>query len=267
MKKNIAILLSAMILLSVACNAFASNTVNRVYADAVTVESGESITIPVKIENNNGFMGFAVIVTYDESAFTPVSASKSSMLSGLFNDSIETTTDNSFKAVYTGTGNVTSDGVLFNVVFDVTGNASGKYEIELSYSQPDTFNESWEKVELNCEKIETVVTVNGTTAAPTTVPVSTTNPVTTKPEKETTRPVVTAEPTTKKPEATTVPGITTTESSTEAATTKPFITDPDVRPKLTTDMLRDWVDSLPSPWNWLLRIPFYFAAFIVSLFE
>lgn len=261
MKKSLAIFLSVLVLLTVVCNAFASDTVNRVYADAVTVEAGESVTIPVKIENNSGFMGFAVIVTYDESVFTPVSASKGSLISGLFNDSIETATDNSFKVVYSGTGNVTSDGVLFNLEFDVSKNASGKREIGLTYSQPDTFNESWDKVELNCEAIEAVVTVNGTTAAPTTVP-ETTVPATTKP--------VETEPTTVKAEPTTAATETTRPAeapSTEVTTTEPFITDPDVRPKLTSEMLREWVDNLAAPWNWILKAPFYFAAFVVGLFE
>lgn len=261
MKKTLAIFLSVLIFLTVLFNAFASDTVNRVFADTVTAEAGESITIPVKIENNSGFMGFAVIVTYDNSVFTPVSATKGSAISGLFNDSIETATDNSFKVVYSGTGNVTSDGVIFNLEFDVSKNASGKHEIGLSYSQPDTFNESWETVELSCEKIEVVVTVNGTTAAPTTVP-ETTVPATTKPDE--------TETTTVKAEPTTDSGNTTrpTEApSTEATTTEPFITDPDVRPKLTSDMLREWVDSLAAPWNWILKAPFYFASFIVGLFE
>lgn len=260
MKKGIAIFLSAIVLVTVVCNAFASDTFNRVYADAVTVEAGENIMIPVKIENNSGFMGFSVIVTYDKSVFEPVSVTKGSIISGLFNDSIETADNNSFKVVYSGTGNVISDGILFNLEFEVNKNVSGKHEIELSYSQPDTFNESWEKVELSCEKIETIVTVNGTTVAPTTVYETTTVPVSTQP----------AETTTAKVELTTAAGETTRPTephSTEAATTEIFITDPDVRPELTSDMLREWVDSLVSPWNWILKYPFYFIAFIVGLFE
>lgn len=251
MKKTTAIILSALILLSAVCTAFASNVSNRVYADTVTIEAGEKITVPVRIENNNGFMGFSVIVTYDEDVFTPVSVSKGSMLSGMFNDSIETSTDNSFKVVFTGTGDVDSDGVLFNAVFEVSDSASGKYDIELSYSQPDTFKEGWENVVFNCEDAGVTVTVNGTTAP-------TTEPSTTQKEETTTQPSV-------------------TEPDSEEATTKP-VTEPSTEPstepgkdpvgkKLLSIRMIEWLGGLPVPLNLILAVFVYPASFIVAAFE
>lgn len=253
MKKTTAIFLSALILLSAVCTAFASNVSNRVYADAVTIEAGEKITVPVRIENNNGFMGFSVIVTYDDDVFTPVSVSKGSMLSGMFNDSIETSTDNSFKVVFTGTGDVVSDGVLFNAVFEVSDSASGKYDIELSYSQPDTFKEGWENVVFSCEDADVTVTVNGTT-------VPTTEPSTTQKEETTTRPSVT-EPSTAEPD-------------TEETTTQPSVTEPSTEPgkdpvgekRLSIRMI-EWLGGLPVPLNLILAVFVYPAAFIVAAFE
>lgn len=275
-KKTTAIFLSALILMSVICNAFASDVTNRVYADTVTVEAGEQVTVPIKIENNDGFMGFSVIVTYDSSAVTPVSVSKGSMLSGMFNDSIETSTDNSFKVVFTGTSDVVSDGVLFNAVFDVSDSASGTYELELSYSQQDTFKEGWANAEFNCEAVEVVVTVNGTTA-PTTVPTTiTTTATTVVPTTEPTT-VTAAESTTIKKDETTTKSVpaepSTTEPEVQATTTQP-VTEPSSEPadepdteKTLSVRMKEWVGALPFPLNILLGIFVYPIAFVISIFE
>ncbi len=157
MKRLISVFMSLMMILNVGFFVHADNAVNRIYSESLTVKNGEQITVPVKIENNDGFMGFAITVTYDASAFVPVSASKGSMLSGIFDNSIETSSDNSFKAVFTGTNEIGEDGVLFNMVFDVISSASGEYEIGLSYSQQDTFKEDWTDAVFNCESITVVV--------------------------------------------------------------------------------------------------------------
>lgn len=240
MKKTAAVILAVAILMSVMFNVFASDVTNKIYADTVTVEAGEQITISVKIENNKGFMGFAIIVTYDDDAFTPVSVSKGTMLTGMFNDSIATSTDNSFKVVFTGTGDITSDGVLFNAVFDVSDDASGKYDIELSYSQQDTFKEGWADVIFNCKQAEVVVTVNGTTAPETTVTAPTTEPSTQPDEEDTTKPV--------------------TEPSTEPSD------EPDDGKPLSVRM-REWVNGLPMPFNIILGIFVIPVALVISIFE
>ena len=235
-KKLAVILLSLVLALSAVYNTFAASVPNRVFADSISVESGELVTIPVKIENNGGFMGFSIIVTYDAEIFTPVSVSKGEILAGMFNDSIDTATDNSFKVVFTGTGNVTGDGVIFNIVFDVSDEASGKYDISLSYSQQDTFNENWDNVVLNCENIETIVTVNGTTAAPAPTEPSTTEPSPTEPDSD------------------------------DPSTTEPS-TEPSDDQKPLSVRMREWVKGLPIPLNYLLSIFVIPLALIVSVFE
>ncbi|MBR6784847.1 MAG: hypothetical protein IKM25_01190 [Clostridia bacterium] len=249
MKKSTAILLSALILVSVACIAFASNVSNRIYADSVTVEAGEQITVPVKIENNDGFMGFSVIVTYDVDVFTPVSVSKGSMLSGMFDDSIETSTDNSFKVVFTGTSDVETDGILFNVVFDVADGASGEYDIELSYSQQDTFKEGWENAEFNCEVAKVIVTVDGTTAPSVTEPATNPSEPSTQPEEEPSE----------------EPGSEPVTNPVTEPSTDP--TDDPSNEKPLSVRMKEWVGSLVMPLNVILGIFVYPLAFIISIFE
>ena len=242
MKKTAAIVLAVAVIMSAMFNAFAANVSNKIYADTVTVEAGEQVTIPVKIENNDGFMGFAVIVTYDDEVLTPVSVSKGSILTGMFNDSIATSTDNSFKVVFTGTSDIIDDGVIFNAVFNVDGDASGRYDIELSYSQQDTFKEGWENAVFNCKDAEVVVTVNGTTAPETT------------------------ESTTEKEEP-------STEPDEDESTTKP-VTEPSTEPSDEPDdgkplsvRMREWVNGLPFPLNILLGIFVIPVALVISIFE
>ena len=256
MKKTTAIFLSVLIIMSAVITVFASNPDNRVYAEKVTVEAGEQVTIPVKIENNKGFMGFAITVTYDDGCLTPVSVSKGSVLTGMFNDSIATSTDNSFKVVFTGTGNITADGELFKITFDVSDDASGTYDVELSYSQQDTFKEDWSDVVFDCESAEIVVTVNGTTAPETTV-VSTT--VTTTEQEETTS------------------GSSVTEPDSDETTTRP-VTEPSTEPstepadepeegKPLSVRMNEWVNGLPFPMNIIIGIFVIPVAFFVSIFE
>lgn len=250
MKKATAIFLSVLILASVICNVFAADVSNRVYAENVTVEGGEQVTVPIKIENNEGFMGFSVTVSYDDDVFTPLSVSKGEMLTGMFNDSIETSTDNSFKVVFTGTEDIVSDGVMFNVVFEVADSASGAYELDISYVQQDTFKEGWENAVFNCENVEVVVTDNGTTAA--------TEP-STQPEPGTTEPV-------SEPEE--EPGTEPITNPSEEPSTEP-ITQPGGADsgKPLSVRLKEWVRSLPSFLSVILGVFVYPLAFIISVFE
>lgn len=149
-KKIISLCLVIACVCSFAVTAFAAKP-NRVFAEDVDAVGKSSISVPVKIENNSGIMGFKIIITFDSSALTPVSVSKSKMLKGMLNDSIGTSQVGKISVVWAGTENLTSDGELFVVNFAVNAAATGNKTIGLSYSEKDTFNESWEDVALNCE--------------------------------------------------------------------------------------------------------------------
>ena len=169
MKRILCIMLCFVLMASVVSGVSSAAVSNRVYSDSVTIKNDKQITIPVKISGNKGFMGFSIMLTYDKNIFTPVSVSKGSLLNGMFDDSISTSSSGSFKVVFSGTQNITGDGVLFNVTFNVKSTSVEKSYINLSYAKQDTFNEKWEDVVLNCEKIETVF-ANNTTTEPTTEP-------------------------------------------------------------------------------------------------
>lgn len=148
--------------------AYAADTENRVFSETITAEQGKRISVPIKIENNTGFMGFVIMVEVDRDVLKPVNAKKGELLTGAFEDSIDVTTSGAFRVIYSGTENVDSDGTLFVLQFDVAAEALGDTTIALSYSKTDTFNEKYKEVVLNCEDVS--VTVGESTTEPITDP-------------------------------------------------------------------------------------------------
>lgn len=119
----------------------------------ISASSGETVSIPVRIMSNQGFMGFSIVLEYDETVLTPVSVTAGEMLNGgTIDDSIGgTISGGKLKVLYYGDKNVSDDGTMFTVNFDVNDNAStGEYPIGISYIQTDTFDENYKDVKLVC---------------------------------------------------------------------------------------------------------------------
>ena len=157
LKRIISLILIVIMILSVvpAVSASASATV---YADSLAVKAGETISVSVNISQNPGFMGFALILEFDEEVFTPVSVSPGALIkNGVLNDSIGAMQSNMVKVVYSDTGNVFGDGALFTVTFAVSEEAMGSSNISLSCLQDDTFNEDYDDVVFECRDIAVVV--------------------------------------------------------------------------------------------------------------
>lgn len=127
---------------------------NYVYPYGNIVQESSHISIPVAIKNNQGFMGLAIVIAYDKNVFTPLSVDSGAVLSnGSVNDSIGVSAPGSFRVVYTASGNVSEDGILFTIDFAISKTAHGNSTIVLSYAQADTFNEQWEDVVFACENV------------------------------------------------------------------------------------------------------------------
>lgn len=252
MKKALCILLTFALFFGVACVAKASSDVSyRVYAEETTVTDGK-VTIPVKIENNGGFMGFAIKVDYDSSILTPVSVSKGSMLSGMLDDSIGKSGANSIKIVYAGSSDVTSDGELFTIEFSSTRSDKNKVEITITSLNEETYDESYNDVVFNCEKIVLIYN-NGSTN--------------TSDDSDST-----------KPSETVVPDDTTKADDSESSTNPDETTKPeettkveddegdDVKDKLSV-RIKKWAAGLAKPFNSIMSVIVAPLVFVISLFE
>ena len=128
-----------------------------IYTDKNITTADGYIDIPVYINNNHGIMGFGMNVSYDSSALEPVSVIRGGVISGGSFDNNTGLKQGTFKVVWSNSENVTDNGLLFTLRFRILdGQKIKKVPVEISYSQPDTFNEKWEDVVLDI-RIDTII--------------------------------------------------------------------------------------------------------------
>ena len=124
-----------------------------IYSDeGLTSEKDETISVPVKIAHNKGIMGYKIHIKFNADYLSPVSVTKGSEFAGSIYDSIGNTAGE-FDILWNHYENVAVDGVLASVKVKVLTDISTDTEIEVSYSQVDTFNESWDDVVFDCRNI------------------------------------------------------------------------------------------------------------------
>lgn len=153
MKRFTSILLCIVLMFaSMSIVANAAGTVNVVLG-TTDATAGETVRVPVRLENNSGVLGFKLIFKYDSKVLTPISVDCGEVISQGLQDNIEGDSVPGEMCVYwSGTDNVYVDGIWFYINFYVNAQSVGETEIEVSYSQADTFNEDFEDVAFNCSK-------------------------------------------------------------------------------------------------------------------
>lgn len=132
-----------------------------VFSQPLSVDAGDTLSIPIYINNNPGIMGFKILVTFNQQVFkSPVIRRAEVTKNGLFVDSIKPESNGSFSVLWSNTFDVDEDGLLFYIVVSVSPSApAGRQEIRMEYEREDTFNEQWEEVMLECGNI--IITING----------------------------------------------------------------------------------------------------------
>lgn len=119
-------------------------------ADSIVALRGETITVPVKINNNSGLMGYRLTFTYDDTVLTPINAVAGNGFTGNIDNSIGITAG-TFDVVWSNSANIVINGDIVVLTFKVNDNAEfGKSEVEISYTQSDTFDEEWNDINLVC---------------------------------------------------------------------------------------------------------------------
>lgn len=160
-----------MLLISLTLTAFAASTA-EIYSDSVKATTDKAVLIPVRIKNNPGIMGFKITAEYDKSVLTSPKVTAGNITkNGIMNDSIGVSSEGRIDVVWSGTQNETADGTLFVISFKAV--KAKNSVIKLSCSQPDTFNEKWEDVELKCTDITVDFTSKKETEAPSDMPSAT----------------------------------------------------------------------------------------------
>lgn len=132
-----------------------ANSSPIVYAEKVSCNTGDDISIPVKIKDNTGIMGFELIISYDTDALEIESIEKGDILSGTFDSNLLTTEDNKVHILWSGVSDMSADGVLFNIKCRVKTDYNGKsIVISMKSVNYDTFDQKYEDVLFDCKDIE-----------------------------------------------------------------------------------------------------------------
>lgn len=139
-----------------------TSEIAKIYADDVTANYDDTITVPVKIENNHGIMGYRLRFEYDPTQLEIISAENGESFTGNFNDSIGNKSGE-FDVLWNTTENNSTDGTLLKLNFKIITEDKLTSTIKVSYLQEDTFNESYNDVVFDCKDIN--VSLNNHTHA------------------------------------------------------------------------------------------------------
>ena len=129
-----------------------TSEVARVYADSLVGRKNDTLSIPIKITNNHGLMGYRLRIVYTASDIQPISATCGSQFSGTFNTSIGDTVGQ-FDVLWNSTDQVIADDILFTLHVKLLSGDSKNSILTLSYNMDDTFNEKYDSVTLDCQKV------------------------------------------------------------------------------------------------------------------
>lgn len=151
-----------MVLVLLVCGSVASFGASAsLKIDSVKAQADHEVTVPVYIENNPGFSGTKITVSYDEN-LKVVSVEKGSILNyGNFVQNADNSADNSFDVVWNSNVENKANGVMFTVTFKLPENAAGDYNIKITYDKDNTFNAKYEDVIFDCGSATISVPDNG----------------------------------------------------------------------------------------------------------
>ena len=161
-KKRVAFVLTVVIMFSGLYDLLQvvnANGIAQIVTENMQAERGETVTIPVSVENNPGFMGFVINVDYDSRYLEPAGVEKGAALSGTFDDNTGINVG-AFEVLWSGTSDMVADDKLFELKFRVKERApGGSTVVNLSYNQADTFNENYDNIIFECKNC--IITVLG----------------------------------------------------------------------------------------------------------
>lgn len=117
------------------------------------LKKDDTFSIPVTLENAKSLMGFKLTFTPsgDEVEVVDVKSGELTQ-NGLFNHNADIN-DGTFDVVWTGTESIGDDGIICYLQAECVEDFDS-FNFEISYSQPDTFDENFDDIELICKAIE-----------------------------------------------------------------------------------------------------------------
>lgn len=148
MKKTMSFLIAFTILLS-SIQSVIADEIARVYSD-VNTYTEKTINIPVKIENNNGLMGYKFTVKAKNLSISDITQGET-FSDGMFNYKIGEKKETA-EIIWTNNSSIKANGELFSITADVKDNKTS-CEVDLIYSPSDTIDGNYNEVSLACDLI------------------------------------------------------------------------------------------------------------------
>lgn len=126
------LLSASIILLVILCLTVSAVDGVTIKTDSVSVKSGETVLVPIYIENNVGFAGFSFELHYNDSHLTPVAVKNGVAFEGSITSNVQ---QNSASGIVTLIGasatNSTESGILCYVKFEASDSFSGETALTL----------------------------------------------------------------------------------------------------------------------------------------
>ena len=124
----------------------------EVYAEPISAKSGDEVLVAVNIKDNTGIMGFKLHFAYLDECVKINSVSRAVLTSkGNFTTNLGSFSDG-FDVVWNNTENISGDGSI--ILISLCLLTDDPFEIYISFSEPDTFNESWENIYIDCSPVK-----------------------------------------------------------------------------------------------------------------
>ena len=125
-----------------------------VFSEEVIDIGNDSYLIPISISNNTGIMGFKITVSYgDGVAINSISRGSVTKKGNLIDNHLKYADDQYFDVIWNHTKEIKSDGELFIIGLTIDPDYDGEIILEVGYSSPDTFDEQYGNVILDCKNV------------------------------------------------------------------------------------------------------------------
>ena len=112
----------------------------------------DSYLMVVDIKNNPGLMGFKMSISYGDGVEINSISRGEITGKGTFSDNHEIhRKDNFFDVLWNYSKEIKDDGKIFIIGISINEKKEQEIKFDISYSRPDTFNENYEDVILECE--------------------------------------------------------------------------------------------------------------------
>ena len=136
-------------------------TAPTIVVNNVTASAGETVVVPVSIQNNPGVLGMALKISYDDSIMTLSKAATGDAVKDVLTFTPPKNLTNGCKFAWDGleiTPDQTKDGTILLLTFQIDSGASaGAYPISFTYSANDVFDNDMNAVSLDVKSGDVLV--------------------------------------------------------------------------------------------------------------